>query len=180
MDQVMDRARAFARVAHGEQKRKYTGQPYVVHTDEVAGIVAAHGGTPEMIAAAHLHDVLEDTPTTLDALVAEFGHDVADLVNALSDQVPMSAGNRKLRKQLESDRLGACEARAQTIKLADIVSNTRSIAERDPRFARVYLVEMRYLIDRLTSGDRRLWAEADALVGKEAGMTDPIRANPTR
>lgn len=98
MQEVVDRARAFARVAHAEQTRKYTGEPYVVHTDEVAAIVVAHGGTPEMIAAAHLHDVLEDTPTTFDTLVSEFGHDVADLVAALSDQVPKSAGNRKLPK----------------------------------------------------------------------------------
>lgn len=164
MQDVVDRAQAFARVAHAEQTRKYTGEPYVVHTDEVAAIVAAHGGTLEMIAAAHLHDVLEDTPTTFDTLVSEFGHDIADLVAALSDQVPKSAGNRKLRKQLESDRLGTCEARVHTIKLADIVSNTRSIGERDPKFARVYLVEMRYLVDRLIRGDRSLWAEADAIV----------------
>ena len=52
MQDLVDRARAFARVAHAEQTRKYTGEPYVVHTDEVAAIVAAHGGTPEMIAAA--------------------------------------------------------------------------------------------------------------------------------
>ena len=164
MQSLVDRARAFARVAHAEQTRKYTGEPYVVHTDEVAAIVEAHGGTPEMIAAAHLHDVLEDTPTSFETLVAEFGRDVAEMVAALSDQVPKSAGNRKLRKQLESDRLGTCEARVHTIKLADIVSNTRSIAERDPRFARVYLVEMRYLVDRLTRGDQRLWAKADAIV----------------
>lgn len=80
MQDVVDRAQAFARVAHGEQTRKYTGKPYVVHTDEVAAIVAAHAGTPEMIAAAHLHDVIEDTPTTFDAIVAEFGQEIADLV----------------------------------------------------------------------------------------------------
>ena len=164
MQSLVDRARAFARLAHAQQTRKYTGEPYVVHTDEVAAIVEALGGTPEMVAAAHLHDVLEDTPTSFDSLVAEFGSDVAELVAALSDQVPKSAGNRRLRKQLESDRLGTCEARVHTIKLADIVSNARSIAERDPRFARVYLVEMRYLVDRLTRGDRGLWEEADAIV----------------
>jgi (p)ppGpp synthase/HD superfamily hydrolase len=173
MHSVVDRARAFARVAHAEQTRKYTGEPYVVHTDEVAALVAGHGGTPEMIAAAHLHDVLEDTPTTFDTLAAEFGRDIAELVAALSDQVPKPAGNRKLRKQLESDRLGTCEDRVHTIKLADIVSNTRSIAERDPRFARVYLVEMRYLVDRLTRGDQRLWAEADAIVEGQLPTKSP-------
>jgi (p)ppGpp synthase/HD superfamily hydrolase len=68
MQSIEDRARAFARAAHAGQTRKYTGEPYVAHTDEVAAIVAAHGGTSEMIVAAHLHDVLEDTPTSFETL----------------------------------------------------------------------------------------------------------------
>lgn len=67
MQSLQDRAQAFARAAHAEQTRKCTGEPYVVRTDEVAAIVEAHGGTPEMVAAAHLHDVPEDTPTSFES-----------------------------------------------------------------------------------------------------------------
>jgi (p)ppGpp synthase/HD superfamily hydrolase len=162
---LVERAAAFAIAAHGDQKRKYTGEPYVVHTQEVAAIVAAAGGTQEMIAAAHLHDVVEDTPATETDVAREFGPVVAELVAGLTDQIPLSFGNRKARKRAESDRLAACPADVQTIKLADIISNTASIAAHDPGFARVYLAEMRYLVGRLTAGDAALRGRARAMVG---------------
>lgn len=165
MPSLVTRARDFAIAAHGDQKRKYTGEPYVVHTQEVASIVEAAGGTPEMVAAAHLHDVVEDTPTTQEDVAREFGPVVAELVAGLTDQISLSFGNRKVRKRAESDRLAACSAEVQTIKLADIISNTASIAEHDPGFARVYLAEMRYLVDRLTLGDAALREKARAMVG---------------
>lgn len=149
---LVERARDFAVTAHGDQKRKYTGAPYVTHTQEVADIVRAAGGDDAMVAAAHLHDVIEDTPATIDQVRDEFGDDVAALVLGMTDQVPLSFGNRKARKRAESDRLGAADARVQTIKLADIISNTPSIAEHDPGFARVYLAEMRYLAPLLVRG----------------------------
>lgn len=165
MPGLVERAREFAIKAHGEQKRKYTGEPYVVHTQEVAAIVEAAGGSPEMVAAAHLHDVVEDTPVTLAEVREAFGPEVAALVADLSDQIPLSFGNRKARKRAESDRLAVCDARAQTIKLADIISNTASIAEHDPGFARVYLAEMQYLVPRLGRGDTDLQARARQAVG---------------
>lgn len=162
---LIARARDFAVEAHGEQKRKYTGEPYVVHTQEVADIVQRAGGDPCMVAAAHLHDVVEDTPTTIEQVREAFGPEVARLVSELTDQIPLSLGNRKARKRAESDRLAGCDARVQTIKLADIISNTASIAEHDPGFARVYLAEMRYLVPLLSRGDADLLARAREIVG---------------
>lgn len=160
MSNLEKRAAIFARKAHGDQVRKYTGEPYVVHTQEVAAIVASVGGTPEMIAAAHLHDVLEDTPTTAAEIEAAFGPTIARLVEALSDQVSLSLGNRTVRKRAESDRLAACSAEVQTIKLADIISNTLSITKHDPGFAKVYVPECRYLAERMVDGDAALRARA--------------------
>ena len=164
MSNLVKRAELFAKEAHGDQTRKYTGEPYVVHTREVAEIVASVNATPEMIAAAHLHDVLEDTPTTLQEVQGAFGERVALLVNELSDQIPLAAGNRKKRKRLESDRLADCDSEVQTIKLADIISNTASIRKHDPGFARVYLEEMRYLVSRLTKGHLYLRRKAEMIV----------------
>lgn len=161
---IVERAREFAVQAHGDQKRKYTGEPYVAHTQEVASIVEAAGGDENMIAAAHLHDVIEDTAATYDDVRAAFGADVADLVRELSDQVPMSFGNRRVRKLAESDRFANADPRVQTIKLADIISNAPSIAERDPNFARVYLVEMRYLVSKLGRGNTKLLERARQIV----------------
>lgn len=162
---LIEKAREFAIKAHGEQKRKYTGESYVVHTQEVAAIVQRAGGDPCMVAAAHLHDVVEDTEATIGDVRKAFGPEVARLVLALTDQIPLAYGNRKARKRAESDRLAACDGRVQTIKLADIISNTPSIAEHDPGFARVYLAEMQYLVLRLTLGDAALQARARQTVG---------------
>lgn len=162
---LIERARAFAIEAHGDQKRKYTGEPYVVHTQQVADIVQRAGGDPCMVAAAHLHDVVEDTPTTIEQVREAFGPEVARLVLGMTDQVPLSLGNRRARKRAESDRLGAADGRVQTIKLADIISNTPSIAEHDPGFAKVYLAEMRYLVPLLVRGDAALLARAREIVG---------------
>lgn len=162
---LIEKAREFAIKAHGDQKRKYTGEAYVVHTQEVAEIVRAAGGDPCMVAAAHLHDVLEDTPTTIEQVRETFGPEVAGLVGELTDQIPLSFGNRKARKRAEAERLAACDARVQTIKLADIISNTPSIAEHDPGFARVYLAEMRYLVPLLSRGDAGLFDRARQIVG---------------
>lgn len=162
---IVERARAFAVEAHGTQRRKYTGEPYVVHTQEVAELVRSAGGDPIMVAAAHLHDVVEDTPVTLEQVRDVFGPAVAELVGNLTDQVPLAFGNRKARKRAESDRLAGCSGAVQTIKLADIISNTVSIAEHDPGFARVYLAEMRYLVPKLVGGDADLLARAREIVG---------------
>jgi (p)ppGpp synthase/HD superfamily hydrolase len=162
---LIEQARTFAIAAHGDQKRRYTGEPYVTHTQEVAAIVEAAGGDEAMVAAAHLHDVIEDTPATCAEVNAGFGADVADLVMAMTDQVPLSFGNRKVRKRAESERLGGCDGRVQTIKLADIISNTASITQHDPGFARIYLAEMRHLVALLTLGDRRLQERARLAVG---------------
>lgn len=75
------KAAAFARQAHADQRRKYNDRPYIQHPARVAGRVAAHPQVTEaMVAAAFLHDVVEDTPHTLDEVSAEFGPEVARLV----------------------------------------------------------------------------------------------------
>ena len=162
---LVTRAREFAAVAHGDQKRKYSGRPYVTHTQEVAEIVAHAGGDPEMVAAAHLHDVLEDTAITFEEVRGQFGAAVADLVLQLTDQVPRSYGARTARKHAEADRLARCDDRAKTVKLADVISNTRSIEVEDPDFARIYLAEMRYLVPRLAGGSPQLHRRACKVVG---------------
>lgn len=160
MSNLAKRAAFFAIKAHGQQVRKYTGKPYVTHTREVADIVEAAGGTPEMVAAAHLHDVIEDTPTTRKQVEAAFGPVVAQMVADLSDQIPMAFGNREARKRAESDRIAQCSAEVQTVKLADIISNARSISKHDPEFAKTFVAECLYLTERMTRGDATLRARA--------------------
>ncbi len=167
MMNTVERARIFATAAHAAvgQTRKYTGEPYVVHPIEVSEIVASVGGTDAMVAAALLHDVLEDTGVTFDVLEAEFGSEVAELVLWLTDVSKPEDGNRSTRKALDRQHSAAAPAEAQTIKVADLISNTRSIVAHDPDFARVYLKEKRMLLEVLTKADSTLLNQAKEQVG---------------
>jgi guanosine-3',5'-bis(diphosphate) 3'-pyrophosphohydrolase len=146
-------AMVFARQVHSQQVRKYTGNPYADHLAEVAGIVAAVGGTPEQIAASWLHDCVEDQGVTQEALLARFGPTVTKAVMLLSD---LEQGNRKTRKHLSRLRLAAAPGWVQTVKVADLISNTSTIVKHDPHFAVVYLREKRQLLDVMTEADPRL------------------------
>lgn len=145
-NKLIVKALQFAIVAHGDQKRKYTGLPYVTHCIEVAEIVANNGGTDAQIAAALLHDTVEDTPVTIDEIEAEFGMEIALLVGWLTDVSKPEDGNRATRKALDRNHTLKAPSTAQFVKLADLISNTSSIVEHDVNFARVYLKEKELLL----------------------------------
>ena len=167
MMNTVERAKVFATAAHAAvgQTRKYTGEPYVVHPMEVASLVESVGGTEAMVAAALLHDVLEDTGVTVDVLEEQFGSEVADLVLWLTDVSKPNDGNRSTRKALDRQHSAAAPAAAQTVKVADLISNTRSIVAHDPGFAKVYLEEKRLLLEVLTRADPTLLTMAREQVG---------------
>lgn len=164
-------AMIFARQVHRAQQRKYTGAPYFDHLAEVAGIVAtiaedAEGmfNTPErMIAIAWLHDCMEDQGVSMEMLTRKFVPVVSAGVSALSD---MEQGNRAERKAASRIRLAAAPGWVQSIKCADLISNTSSIIQHDPKFAVTYLEEKRLLLDVLTKADPRLLAMARAQTGE--------------
>lgn len=160
MEDLAYKAMMFAFDVHKEQKRKYTNGPYTDHLAEVAGIVAAVCRDEIPVAVAWLHDCIEDQNVTHAQLVDLFGVDVADGVQWLSD---METGNRKTRKELSRERLSRAPAWVQTIKCADLISNTSSIVIYDPKFSVTYLEEKRLLLDVLTSADQRLHAKAVSL-----------------
>lgn len=164
---IIRKAQVYAMAAHAAvgQKRKYTNEPYIVHPAEVAKIVAGvPGATPDMVAAAWLHDVVEDTGCTFTDIHMAFGIDIATLVGWLTDVSKPEDGPRWFRKKMDREHTAEAPAEAQTIKLADLISNSRSIMEHDPKFARVYLEEKRLLLEVLTRGDAGLHAEASKYV----------------
>jgi (p)ppGpp synthase/HD superfamily hydrolase len=153
--ELVGKAFDFARAAQKGQKRKYTGAPYFDHPVEVAKIVKGVSHTEEMIAAALLHDVVEDTPVTLDEIKAAFGENVATLVDWLSDPEGLP-GNRATRKAAIRERWKNAPNDAKTIKLADTISNSSTIFDHDPNFARVYGHEIELLLPCLEGGDPTL------------------------
>ena len=159
-----ERAKAFATHAHAGQVRKYTGEPYINHPAAVVEIVRSVPHTPEMIAAAWLHDTVEDCDVAFLDIVRVFGMEVAALVDHLTDKSKPSDGNRKARKEIDKANLANAPADAQTIKLADLIDNTTSVVERDPSFAVVYLREKAALLEVMTKGDETLRARASAAI----------------
>jgi (p)ppGpp synthase/HD superfamily hydrolase len=165
---IVRKAQVYAMAAHAAvgQRRKYTNEPYIVHPAEVARIVAGvPGSTPDMVAAAWLHDVVEDTGCTFTDIHMAFGADIAALVGWLTDVSRSEDGNRAHRKARDREHTAAAPAEAQTIKLADLISNSCSIVQHDPAFAKTYLEEKRLLLDVMTRGDAGLHAEASRYVG---------------
>jgi (p)ppGpp synthase/HD superfamily hydrolase len=162
-----DRARTFATAAHAAvaQLRKYTNEPYIVHPAEVVQILKTRPHDPEMVAAAWLHDVVEDTGVSIEVIRAEFGSKVSDLVGWLTDVSRPEQGNRATRKAIDRAHTASAPSEAQTIKLCDLISNTRSIVEHDPEFARVYLAEKRLLLEVMTKADPELMRRAREQIG---------------
>jgi (p)ppGpp synthase/HD superfamily hydrolase len=159
-EDITHKALEFATVAHAGQKRKYTGEDYIVHPIEVMEIVKTVSHTPEMLAAALLHDVVEDTNVSLEDIRLSFGNDVADLVFWLTDVSKLEDGNRATRKSLDRAHIANASPDAMTIKLADLISNTASIMEYDANFAKVYLKEKKLLLEVLTKGNDELMKTA--------------------
>lgn len=160
---------SFARDFHTGQVRKYTSAPYITHPVEVMRIVDLFvawdaPGRDDMLCAALLHDVVEDTEATIGNVRNEFGDNVARMVAGLTDVSRREDGNRAKRKAIDREHLASQQGDVHTIKLADMVSNTRSIVAFDHDFAHVYLIEKFALLQVLVHGSIPLWKLADEIV----------------
>lgn len=162
MSDLVQRATQYATQVHTQvgQLRKYTQQPYQVHLKAVALMVAEVTDDEEMIAAAWLHDTVEDTEATFQDIELEFGTEVTDLVSQLTDVSKTADGNRAVRKAIDRAHLAQASNRAMTIKLADLIDNCRDITRNDEEFARVFVTEMAALLEVLDGGDVTLYKRA--------------------
>jgi len=160
---LVNKAFTFASAAHGAvgQKRKYSGAPYIVHPVEVMVLVSGvEDHTKEMLAAALLHDVVEDTEIDQELIDGSFGTTVGALVDGLTDKSRPEDGNRAARKKIDLENLAKQPAAVQTIKCADLIANTKDIIYADENFAKVYMKEKRALLEALTKADRKIWSVA--------------------
>ncbi len=157
---TVQEAKFFAIGRHGKQLRKYTNDPYWYHLKHVVDILnAAKENNPITLQAAWLHDVVEDTDTEIEEIKSLFGHEVSDTVFDLTD-TRFSEGNRAARKKAYADSLAKTDYVTQSIKLADLISNTSSIVQYDPKFAKVFLEEKKYLLSVMTGGSAILRTKA--------------------
>ena len=129
--ELLDRAIVFAVRAHAGTERRGKGFPYIVHPMEAMEIVATMTRDQELLAAAALHDTVEDTDVTIEQIRAEFGDRVASLVAAESDEPHQSRDsieNWRARKQAAINRLSSGSRDAKMVALGDKLSNMRAIA----------------------------------------------------
>jgi len=171
MDPTIIMAEQVCIMAHEGQVRKYSGEPYWTHPAAVAALVSTVTADAEIIAAAYLHDVVEDTSVSLEEIREAFGDRVASLVENLTDVSKPEHGNRAARKFIDRMHTKNAHPDAKTIKLADLIDNAKSIQLHDEAFAAVYMAEKRALLTVLGDGDAMLFAQAYAIVeGYYAGL----------
>lgn len=128
---LLDRAIVFAVRAHAGTERRGKGFPYIVHPMEAVSIVATITSDQELLAAAALHDTVEDTDITVDEIRSEFGERIANLVADESDRFQEGVSEEDSwhgRKQAAIDRLSRASLDAKIVALGDKLSNMRAIA----------------------------------------------------
>jgi (p)ppGpp synthase/HD superfamily hydrolase len=183
MDNVLQAVRDFADKAHGDQTRKYSPDRYIVHPVRVMETVREYTSDTAMLAAALLHDVVEDTNVSagevLQFLQSLMPPDTANrtlsYVIELTDVFTKSAYpklNRRARKSREIERLAHTSPESQTIKYADILDNAKDVVEHDPDFAKVFLMEYRAVLKTCDKGNENLRERARALVEEGLEMGD--------
>lgn len=154
----------FAEKAHRGVFRKGSDEPYMNHPVEVCLMIQRYARPKSYdintLVTALLHDTFEDTDVTLEQITELFGADVAVMVHQVSKVSKKSDGNREVRKNLDLAHYAAAEPRAQTVKVADVRSNTRDVVDMDVKFAKLYLPEQRAKLDVLTKADPDLRAAA--------------------
>ena len=172
---MLEKVKQYGDEAHGSQMRKYTHQRYIVHPIEVMEICREYTSDLCILSAALLHDVLEDTPVTragleaflLTIMNATDAKRTTDLTVELTDVYTKEAYpqyNRRVRKDKEHVRGAATSPAAQTIKYADIISNSIDIAAHDKDFGPKFLKEVRSQLKNMNKGNAALYARAVATV----------------
>ena len=158
---LIDKAAAYAEKAHEGQVRKYTDLPYFVHPQRVALAVSAYTDRPEVIAAAYLHDVLEDCgQVCLKDIYEEFGVKVSDLVIELTNpSKKFPTLKRAARKEMDRLYLNTCSANAQLIKVIDRLDNIRDMEGAPDDFKSLYFDETILLAQTLTKAPAGLVEE---------------------
>jgi GTP diphosphokinase / guanosine-3',5'-bis(diphosphate) 3'-diphosphatase len=125
-------ASAFAADRHRDQRRKgENASPYINHPISVANVLANEAGItdPVTLAAALLHDTIEDTKTTSEELNAAFGPEITSVVVEVTDDKSLK---KEDRKRLQIEHAGSLSRRAQLVKLADKICNVRDINRSPP------------------------------------------------
>lgn len=161
---MINNAMNFAKIAHDAcgHKRRHTGEPYWRHLERVAGIVESVGGDADMISAAWLHDILEDTQIHSDVLLGAFGSRIFNIVMQLTNDKHLP---REERKAAECERFKSASAEVKTIKLADILDNGQCFLNCGGTVETMrFMKEKEKLLHSLDGGNDLLYKHAKLMV----------------
>jgi (p)ppGpp synthase/HD superfamily hydrolase len=173
MENVLKQIEEFTRDAHGSQRRKFVEEMYIEHPIRVMKMCSTVTKEVSVLAAALLHDVIEDTNIGVDKM-KEFllgvmnsaeAEKTTRLVVELTDVYTNAAypkWNRRIRKEKENERLKTTSMDSRTIKYADIIDNATGIAGND--FAPKLLHEMRTNLKSIPGGNESLYQQAVRIV----------------
>jgi len=162
------RAARFAAWKHRDQRRKGKGrEPYINHPLDLAHVLWFEGGVqdPVVLAAALLHDTIEDTQTTVQELQGEFGARVARIVMEVTDEPSL---NWRVRKKLQVSRARLASPEARQVKLADKICNLRSMVASPPSGwsedrQRAYFDWAKQVVDQLRGSNPELEQRFDQI-----------------
>ena len=185
-ENVLERIRQYADEAHGDQRRKYTPERYIVHPIRVMELCKEHEEDVHILAAALLHDVLEDTPVSEEELYHFLEENMGktsakktlDYVVELTDVYTKEDYphlNRRQRKEKEHKRLQKVSPQAQSIKYADITDNCIEIVRYDTAFAPLFLRECQHALDGLHKGNQALRKRAVEIVSAGLENLQPYK-----
>lgn len=160
------RAARYAAKCHAGQVRRYTGAPYIYHPMRVAGRLTMRPNiTDDEVAAAWLHDVIEDCGVTREELSQEIGNwHTGRLVQELTNPSKGLKLPRAERKQIDRDHIAKISKPAKLIKLIDRIDNLREVPESESQFLKLYREESRLLLEVLRGTDAGLEAELESLL----------------
>lgn len=180
---ILDNARYFAINAHESinQKRKYTNESYYIHCERVVNILRKFVIDENVLAAAWMHDVLEDVaphnPDYSEERIRQlFGNKICAMVMELTDS-KLTDGNRAARKARDKERLAAASNDTKTIKIADIIDNFIDIQRHDPNFSVVFSREIEQLLPYLSGGDAILHARLSKLLANYKSLRAIFKNN---
>jgi len=162
---LIEKARALATVAHEGQVRKVDKSPYIDHPRAVAQIVQDAGGSEIAVAAAYVHDVLEDTAVTEEQLRAELGDEVVHTVRALTEDKSLAWEERK---QKYCDVVRNAPRDAQLVSLADKIHNARCVIEGHGLLGEAVWSEFN------RGKDQKLWFEREMLKVFQEKLDTPL------
>lgn len=146
---LVEKATVFATEKHIKQFRKFNGEPYVEHPKRVAQTVSAITFNDKLVAAALLHDTIEDTDTTYEEIVTEFGAEVADLVRDLtSDKEEIKIVGKDIYL---TEKMNKMNPDALLIKLADRLDNVSDLTMKNEEWSRAYAVQTNYILTNLSN-----------------------------